>query len=224
MVAKTVGDERSTRVKIHPSGARWLLAPTLLLASALGAAAQGTINQGTGIIPVMNVSPQVYPVGNTNTAILSVTNGNTGNSGTLSTGDTFSFDFPNQGMSLGGPAIMQVNSPSISAFAWKVAVQNGHTCYLTYAGPTTRFGPRDLITCKLKLATGVQSVQGQAQFQAPQGPNYGNPPQLCCPICTADGTVQGPGTGGTGQQGPQGPPGPPGPPGPQGQQGYSGPQ
>jgi hypothetical protein len=56
-VASIVGDERSTRVKIHLPGARWLLAPTLLLASALGAAAQGTINQGTAIIPVMNVSP-----------------------------------------------------------------------------------------------------------------------------------------------------------------------
>src|SRR5262249_47056086 len=187
--------ERSTRVKIHPSGAGCLLAPTLLLAAALGAAAQGTINQGTDIIPVMNVSPQVYPVGSTNTAILSVTNGNTGSSGTLATGDTFSFDCPNQGMNLGGPAIMQVNSPSISAFAWKVAVQNGHTCYLTYTGPNTRFGPRDLITCKLKLATGVQQIQGQAQFQAPQGPNYGYPPQLCCPICTSDNQNQGPGTG-----------------------------
>ena len=179
-------------MKIHSSKARWLLVPGLLLATAMGAAAQGTINQGTDIIPVMNVQPQVYPQGTTNTAILSVTNGNASNAGTLSTGDTFTFDFPSQGLNLGGPAILQANSPTISPFAWQVSVNSGKTCYLRYVGPNTRFGTRDLITCKLKLSTGLQSIQGQAQFQAPQNQNYGNPPQLTCPICTSDSTTQGP--------------------------------
>ncbi len=51
----------------------------------------------------MNVSPQVFPTGSTSTAILSVTNGNTGEAGILSTGDTFTFEFPDQGVVLGGP-------------------------------------------------------------------------------------------------------------------------
>ena len=212
-------------MKIHFPAAGWLLAPALLLATAGGAAAQGTVNQGNNIIPVMNVQPQVYPIGSTSTAILSVTNGNTASSGILSSGDTFSFSFPNQGMNLTGPAILQVNSPSISPFAWQVAVQGGSACSLRYIGPSTRFGPRDLITCKLKLATGVQAVQGQAQFQAPQGPNYGNPPQLTCPICSVEGTTQGPPPvyGSGGQVGPQGPPGPAGQQGPPGFPGPPGP-
>jgi hypothetical protein len=210
-------------VKIHPLRAAWLLSPALLLAASLGAAAQGTINQGTAIIPVMDVQPQVFPLGSTNTAILSVANGNTSNSGILSTGDTFTFEFPGQGTNLSGPAVMQVNSPGISPFAWQVAVEGGKVCRLRYVGPNTRFSPRDLITCKLKLSTGVQAFQGQAQFQAPQSQNYGSPPKLCCPICTSDSPGQGPISGGGGQVGPQGPPGPPGPPGPAGAHGLQGP-
>jgi hypothetical protein len=207
-------------VKIHSPGARGLAAAALLLATAVAAAAQGD-----AIIPVMNVQPQVFPVGSTNTAILSVANGNTASAGILSTGDTFSFDFPNQNVNLGGPAVIQVNSPAISPFAWQVGVEAGHTCRLRYVGPNTRFSPRDLITCKLKVSTSIQQFQGQAQFQAPQGLHYGNPTQLTCPICSGDYNTQGPPLGTGGQQGipgPQGPPGPAGPPGPQGFQGPPG--
>jgi hypothetical protein len=211
----------------HPQRNTWLLVPSLLLATSGGAparAARAHIADATAIIPVMNVSPQVYPVGSTNTAILSVTNGNTANAGILSTGDTFSFDFPDAGIGVGGPAQLTVNSPAISPFAWQVQVQNGGNCKLQYVGPSTQFGPRDLITCKLKLKTAVQPTQGQAQFDAPNNQHYTDPPQLCCPICTADNQNQGPavGTGG-GQVGPQGPPGPPGPPGPAGLNGAQGP-
>lgn len=204
----------------HPSLSRWLVASALVLAASVGVSAQDS----TAIIPVMDVSPNVYPSGSNSTAVLSVTNGNTGAAGILSTGDTFTFDFPDQGLNIGGPAQLTVNSPSISPFAWQVQVAPGGVCKLKYVGPNTRFGARDLITCKVKLATGVQPVQGQAQFEAPQGPNYGDPPKLCCPICTSDNpTQQGPPVlGGGGQQGPPGPPGPAGPAGPQGLQGLQG--
>src|SRR6266851_3290100 len=133
----------------HPLRNTWLLVPSLVLATSVTASARGAhIADATAIIPVMNVSPQVYPVGSTNTAILSVTNGNTTNAGILSTGDTFSFDFPDAGIGVGGPAQLTVNSPAISPFAWQVQVQNGGTCQLKYLGPGTQFGPRDLITCK----------------------------------------------------------------------------
>src|SRR5205823_2899277 len=157
---------------------------------------------------------------------------NTANSGVLSTGDTFSFDFPDQGLDVGGPAQLTVNSPAISPFAWQVQVAPGGKCNLKYIGPSTQFGPRDLITCKLKVKTSVTQVQGQAQFDAPDNRHYADPPQLCCPICTADSPIQqGPPVGGVGGQvGPPGPPGPPGragppgPPGPAGLNGAPGPQ
>jgi hypothetical protein len=212
----------------HSQHRRWLLVPALLLtaAAAVPASAQrASIADTTAIIPVMNVSPQVFPLANSNTAILSVTNGNTANAGILSTGDTFSFDFPNSGMNVGGPAQLTVNSPAISPYAWQVQVQNGDKANLQYIGPSTKLGPRDLITCKLQLNTSIQPVQGQAQFTAPNTKNYTEPPQLCCPICSTDqGQNQGPAIGGSGGQvGPPGPAGPPGPPGPAGQNGLPGP-
>jgi hypothetical protein len=198
--------------------------------AAAGAQASGLrahiADTATAIIPVMNVSPQVFPLATSNAALLSVTNGNSSNAGILSTGDTFSFDFPNQGMNIGGPAQLTVNSPAISPYAWQVQVANGGKANLKYIGPTTRFGPRDLITCKLKLNTSIQPVQGQAQFDAPNSKNYTDPPQQVCPICSTDqGQNQGP-VGGVsgGQVGAQGPPGAPGPPGPAGQNGAVGPQ
>jgi hypothetical protein len=209
----------------HLLRSQWLLVPSLLVAaSATTSAQRATIADATAIIPVMNVSPQVYPVGSTNTAILSVTNGNTTNAGILSTGDTFSFNFPDAGIGVGGPAQLTVNSPAISPFAWQVQVQNGGKCKLQYIGPTARFGSRDLVTCKLKLKTAVQPVQSQAQFDAPNNQHYADPPQLCCPICTSDNQNQGPPVGGSGGQvGPPGPAGPPGPPGPIGLTGLPGP-
>jgi len=173
----------------HPVRSRWLLVPTLLLAASAGASARGArahIADASAIIPVMDVTPQVFPLASSNTAILSVTNGNTANAGILSTGDTFSFDFPNQGMNIGGPAQLTVNSPAISPYAWQVQVQNGGKANLKYIGPSTHFGPRDLVTCKLKLNTTIQPVQGQAQFDAPDSQHYTDPPQLCCPISSAE--------------------------------------
>src|SRR5438876_9821882 len=165
------GDEKGVhRMSSHPFCGRWLLAPALLLAASVSASASARVHiaeDASAIIPVMNVSPQVFPIASDNTAILSVTNGNTANAGLLSTGDTFSFDFPDQGLNVGGSAQLTVNSPAISPFAWQVQVQNGGKCDLKYVGPSTQFGPRDLITCKLKLKTGTQQVQGQAQFDAP---------------------------------------------------------
>jgi hypothetical protein len=212
----------------HPSLSRWLLSSALVLATSIGVSAHdGHVHAEdatTAIIPVMDVSPNVFPSGSNSTAVLSVTNGNTANAGILSTGDTFTFDFPDQGLNIGGPAQLTVNSPSISPFAWQVQVASGGVCKLKYIGPNTRFGPRDLISCKVKLATGVQPVQGQAQFDAPSTPQYGDPPKLCCAICTSDNpTQQGPPVlGGGGQQGPAGPPGPAGPAGPPGPQGLQG--
>src|SRR4029078_880990 len=139
------------------------------------------------------------------------------NAGILSTGDTFSFDFPDQGLNIGGPAQLTGNCPSISSFSWQVQVARGREANLKYIGPNTKFGSRDLITCKVKLATGVSPVQGQIQFQAPEGPNYGAPHKQCCAVGTPDSpTQQGPISGGGGIQGPPGPAGPPGPPGPAG--------
>src|SRR5207247_6496086 len=120
----------------HPLRNAWLWIPSVLLATSVCPPAYATRahiqDDASAIIPVMNVSPQVYPVGSANTAVLSVTNGNTASAGILSTGDTFSFDFPNQGLSLGGPAVMQVNSPAISPFAWQVGVDGGRICSLRY--------------------------------------------------------------------------------------------
>jgi hypothetical protein len=217
----------------HPLRSQWLLAPALLLAASIGAPAHeghnhAADNNPSAIIPVMDVSPQVFPIGSSNSAILSVTNGNTNSSGILSTGDTFTFDFPDQGVNIGGPAQLTVNSPGISPFAWQVQVAQGGICKLKYVGPNTKFGPRDLITCKVKVNTGVQPVQGQAQFDAPATPQYADPPQLCCAICTTESPTQGqtpisPGGGQVGPPGPAGPPGPPGPPGPTGATGLQGP-
>lgn len=214
-------------MKLHPPGRRWPLAAVIPLV-AVSLPAHAASGSGDTIIPVMSVSPQVFPLGSTNTAVLSVTNGNTGSAGVLSTGDTFTFEFPSQGLSVGGPARLSVTSPAISPFAWQVQVLGGKTCQMKYIGPTTKFGPRDLVTCKLKVSTGVQPVQGQAQFQAPTGPNYGSAPQLCCPICTTEGTEQGQSQSPTsgsqvGLQGPPGPQGPAGPPGPAGAAGLQGP-
>lgn len=206
---------------LSSTGFRWLLAPPLLLLMAIPASSQGTIDQGSDIVPVMNVSPQVFPLGSSHTAVLSVANGNSAGAGVLSTGDTFSFDFPEQGVSLNGPARIAVNSTTISPFAWQIQVA-GNQCKLKYLGPRTRFSPRDMITCKLKVGTGVQPVQDQVQFQTPQSPNYGKAPQLCCPFTTTEGTNQGPPLSGGGQQGPPGPPGAPGLQGPQGLQGLPG--
>src|SRR5712692_4783367 len=123
----------------HPLRNTWLLVPSLLLATSVGASARGArahiADDASAIIPVMNVSPQVYPVGSINTAVLSVTNGNTASAGILSTGDTFSFDFPDAGIGVGGPAQLTVNSPAISPFAWHVQVQNGGMAKLKYIGP-----------------------------------------------------------------------------------------
>src|SRR3954452_22318345 len=211
----------------HPLRNTCLWVPSVLLATSICAPAHATRahiqDDASAIIPVMNVSPQVYPVGSTNTAILSVTNGNTASAGILSTGDTFSFNFPDAGIGVGGPPQLTVNSPAISPFAWQVQVQNGGMCKLQYIGPSTQFGPRDLITCKLQLKTAVQPTQGQAQFDAPNNQHYADPPQLCCPICTTDSQSQGPAVGGTGgQQGPPGPQGLPGPRGPRGAIGLTG--
>src|SRR5205814_2996754 len=135
----------------------WLLTSVLVAATAVSASASGhrvhIADDSSAIIPVMNVAPQVYPISTSSTSILSVTNGNTANSGILSTGDTFSFDFPDQGLDVGGPAQLTVNSPAISPFAWQVQVAPGGKCNLKYIGPSTQFGPRDLITCKLKVKT-----------------------------------------------------------------------
>ena len=57
------------------------LTAALLLATASSGSAQGIIDQGRDIVPVMSVSPQVFPNSSTNTAILSITNGNTANAG-----------------------------------------------------------------------------------------------------------------------------------------------
>src|SRR5438105_1718284 len=139
----------------HPLRNAWFLVPSLLVTMSICAPAYATRahiqDDASAIIPVMNVSPQVYPVGSANTAVLSVTNGNTASAGILSTGDTFSFDFPDSGIGIGGPAQLTVNSPAISPFAWQVQVQNGGKAMLKYVGPSTQFGPRDLVTCKLKL-------------------------------------------------------------------------
>src|SRR5207247_931198 len=160
----------------HPLRNAWLWIPSVLLATSVCPPAYATRahiqDDASAIIPVMNVSPQVYPVGSANTAVLSVTNGNTANAGVLSTGDTFSFDFPDQGLDVGGPAQLTVNSPAISPFAWQVQVAPGGKCNLKYIGPSTQFGPRDLITCKLKVKTSVTQVQGQAQFDAPDNRHY----------------------------------------------------
>jgi len=207
----------------HPIRSRWLLAPALLLAASASAMASGhrvhIAEDASAIIPVMNISPQVFPVATNSTAVLSVTNGNTASAGILSTGDTFTFDFPDQGVDVGGPAQLTVNSPAISPFAWQVQVAQGGKANLKYTGPSTQFGPRDLITCKVKLKSGVQQMQGQAQFDAPDNRHYADPPQLCCPICTTADypTQQGPPVlGGGGQQGLPGSPGPIGPAGPPG--------
>jgi hypothetical protein len=208
----------------HPLRNAW--SASLLLATVVCAPAHATrahiADDATAIIPVMNVSPQVYPIGSTNTSVLSVTNGNTASAGILSTGDTFSFQFPDAGIGVGGPAQLTVNSPAISPFAWQVQVDNGGNCNLKYVGPSTQFGPRDLVTCKLKLKTAVQPMQGQAQFQGPDNRHYTSPPQLCCPICTSDVQTQGQVGGSGGQVGPPGPAGPPGPVGPPGPIGLTG--
>src|SRR5207247_10424957 len=110
---------------------------------------------------------------------LSATNGPAANARIRSPGEPFSFDFPDQGLNVGGSAQLTVNSPAISPFAWQVQVQNGGKCDLKYVGPSTQFGPRDLITCKLKLKTSTQQVQGQAQVDAPNNRHYTDHPLLC---------------------------------------------
>jgi hypothetical protein len=206
-----------------------LVASALVLTLPLGASAAGAratiAENASAIIPVMDISPQVFPTGTSNTAVLSVTNANTESAGVLSTGDTFTFDFPDQGVDVGSSAQLTVNSPAISPFAWQVQVASGGVCKLKYVGPNTQFGARDLISCKVKLKSSVQPTQGQAQFEAPETRRYADPPRLTCAITTTESsTTQGPVLGGSGQVGPQGPPGPAGPAGPQGPTGLQGAQ
>src|SRR2546428_6560480 len=148
----------------HPVRSRWLLVPTLLLAASAGASARGArahIADASAIIPVMDVTPQVFPLASSNTAILSVTNGNTANAGILSTGDTFSFDFPNQGMNIGGPAQLTVNSPAISPYAWQGPGQNGGKAQLKNNGAHTHLCSRGPGTGKPEPDNANQTGPGE---------------------------------------------------------------
>jgi hypothetical protein len=220
-------------VKLYSSGRRWLLVPALLLAAAMPAAAHEDDNSGEShgseqnpdvIIPLMNVAPQVFPVGSTSTAVLSITNGNAGNTGMINTGDTFTFDFPDQGVALDGEPEISVQARGFRPSAWYAAV-HGNRCFVIYTGRRAFFDSRDLITVKLKLKTTGQATQGQAQFNPPDGANFGKAPQLCCPICTIDVQAQGQAPAplpGSGQGSLQGLPGPIGPIGPRGPAGVTG--
>ena len=96
-----------------------LLSLVLALSPTTAALAQS----GSSIIPVVTVSPSIFPIGEISSLFLSVTNGNTQQNRNIEEGDAFKFTFgAESGTGVALESAVLVNSSSLDARDFDVVI------------------------------------------------------------------------------------------------------
>jgi hypothetical protein len=177
------------------------------------------------ITPVITVFPALFPVGQTSSMFLSISNGNATSSNNIQAGDSFTFTFDGSsgaGFSLQSPIL--VNSMSLNPGDFGATIDSANKrITITYAGATKAFAPGDSFGVKLSFDAPSQVGSGKITIGTPSSNGrYNDAVPRFANISFVDFPTGPPGP--QGQQGPQGELGPQGPMGPQGSQGPIGPQ
>lgn len=200
---------------------------TIMLAIALvsvittPAWADDDTGNGTKITPVVTVFPSLFPIGQTSSFFLSVSNGNPKSTKKIQSGDTFKFTFDaNSGTGFALQSPVLVNSSTVTPADFGVVIDPTHkTVTITYIGATKDFAPGDSFGVKVSFTAPAQVGSGKISSV---GPTSSDGYSAILPPYTTLSFMDFP-TGPTGPQGPAGPSGPTGPAGPAGPQGVTGP-